>query len=100
MYADMPDSDDEEERDATDIWEKSVQTGAAAALRNKRGEKQAFLKKDFCNSVSRAAVHLLRESHGKLRRNGCIRGIILLHIMTCSCKHQQVTSGLVVRPLK
>merc|ERR1719494_1613909 len=27
MYADMPDSDDEEERDATDIWEKSAQTG-------------------------------------------------------------------------
>merc|ERR1719228_2158706 len=45
MYADMMDSDDEDERDATDIWEKSgSMSGAAAALRNKRGEKLSFLK--------------------------------------------------------
>jgi len=79
MYADMPDSDDEEERDATDIWEKSVQTGAAAALRNKRGEKQAFLKKDFCKKyiayckqkcrpvLTDEASELMAEKYAQLR---------------------------------
>merc|ERR1719457_203002 len=79
MYADMPDSDDEEERDATDIWEKSAQTGAAAALRNKRGEKQAFLKKDFCKKyiayckqkcrpvLTDEASELMAEKYAQLR---------------------------------
>jgi hypothetical protein len=48
MYADMEDSDDDENHDANDIWEKEKMTGVAASLRKKRGDNGAFLKKDFC----------------------------------------------------
>merc|ERR1719457_174397 len=89
MYADMPDSDDEEERDATDIWEKSAQTGAAAALRNKRGEKQAFLKKDFCKKyiayckqkcrpvLTDEASELMAEKYAQLRDVEAIMKILM-----------------------
>jgi len=80
MYADMQESDDEMDRDANDIWEKSQHMrGAAAALRNKKGEKQAFLKKEFCKkyiayckqkarpTLTDEACELMAEKYAQLR---------------------------------
>ena len=47
MYADMEDSDDDENHDANDIWEKEKMSSVAAATRNKRGNNGAFLKKMY-----------------------------------------------------
>jgi len=80
MYADMMDSDDEDDRDANDIWEKTAaMSGAAAALRNARGEKQHFLKREFCKkyiayckqkcrpTLTDEACEMMAEKYAQLR---------------------------------
>jgi len=79
MYADMADSDEEDGRDANDIWEKSHMSGAAAALRRSRGERQHFLKLDFCKKyiayckqkcrpvLTDEASELMAEKYAQLR---------------------------------
>jgi hypothetical protein len=47
MYADMEDSDDDDNHDANDIWEKEKMSGVAAATRTKRGNNGVFLKKMY-----------------------------------------------------
>merc|ERR1719499_1568114 len=76
----MIDSDDEMDHDANDIWEKSkAMTGAAASLRSKRGEKQPFLKKEFCKkyiayckqkckpTLTDEACEMMAEKYAQLR---------------------------------
>merc|ERR1719499_2306763 len=76
----MIDSDDEDDRDANDIWEKSARmTGAAAKMRNKRGMNVAFLKKSFCKKyiayckqkcrpvLTNEASELMAEKYAQLR---------------------------------
>jgi len=80
MYADMEGSDDEMDHDADDVWENSKNmTGAAAAVREKRGEGENFLKKDFCKkyiayckqkcspTLTQEAVNMLAEKYAQLR---------------------------------
>lgn len=79
MYVDMEDSDDDENHDANDIWEKEKLTGVAAVMRNKRGDNGAFLKKDFCKkyiaycknkirpTLTDDAVEMIGEKYAQLR---------------------------------
>lgn len=50
LYRDMLDSDDEEDHDPNDIWEKDNH-GAASELRKEKGEVTKFLKLEFCKKL-------------------------------------------------
>merc|ERR1711879_612514 len=80
MYADMEDSDDDENHDANDIWEKSEKmSGVAAVMRKKAGDNGAFLKKDFCKKyiayckskikpvLTDDAVEMIGQKYAQLR---------------------------------